>query len=32
MGDGKTIDLIDITGVALGAIKELDAKIDQLAA
>lgn len=30
-GDGKTINLADATGLALGAIKELSAKVDKVA-
>jgi hypothetical protein len=32
LGDGKTINYIDAIGTALGAIKELDAKVEAMAA
>lgn len=31
MGDGKSINVIDAIGVTMGAVKELDAKVEQLA-
>lgn len=31
-GDGKTIPVVDALGVTMGAIKELDAKVDKIAA
>ncbi|PWB90923.1 hypothetical protein C5688_08655 [Methylocystis sp. MitZ-2018] len=30
LGDGKSINVIDAIGVAMGAIKELSAKVDKL--